>query len=111
MVSPGALWLTGCRNAGMLPKMISSTSGNPTPQIGPTRSRPNSLSSVSVSRPSAEAESRRDATSDTCAITRRSWFSGIPRRLAARCLSTPSSVASGASYPHRPRGQATAANV
>ncbi len=37
----------------MLPKMISSTSGNPTPQIGPTRSRRNSRNSVRVSRPSA----------------------------------------------------------
>src|SRR5262249_18441206 len=36
----------------MLPKMISSTMGNPTPQIGPTRSRRNSLASVSVSLPS-----------------------------------------------------------
>ena len=38
---------------GMLPKMISSSSGNPTPQIGPTRSRRNSRNSVRVSRRSA----------------------------------------------------------
>ena len=38
---------------GMLPKMISRTSGKPTPQIGPIRSRRNSRNSVRVSRRSA----------------------------------------------------------
>jgi hypothetical protein len=38
----------------MLPKMTSSTSGKPTPQISPTRSRANSFPSVTTSRVSAE---------------------------------------------------------
>ena len=38
---------------GMLPKMISRTSGKPMPQMGPTRSRRNSWNSVRVRRRSA----------------------------------------------------------
>src|SRR6185369_5954347 len=40
----------------MLPKMISSSSGKPTPQTSPTRSRTNSFASVAVSRSSADRE-------------------------------------------------------
>src|SRR5215467_3231109 len=40
----------------MLPKMTSSSSGKPTPQTSPTRSRTNSFASVAVSRTSADRE-------------------------------------------------------
>ena len=56
---PGHAGADRLPEAGMLPKMISSRIGNPTPQITPTRSRTNSFASVSVSWRSARGVRRR----------------------------------------------------
>jgi hypothetical protein len=50
MDTPGRSGLTLDRKAGMAPKMISRTTGKPTPQMIPMRSRRNRRSSAWVSR-------------------------------------------------------------
>src|SRR5215467_4056451 len=60
----------------MLPKMISSSSGKPTPQTSPTRSRTNSFASVAVSRTSADREAAgRDAAVPGTVVTDMERFS------------------------------------
>src|ERR1700691_4760717 len=58
MDTRGAAGLTGLRNPGMFPKIISRTSGKPIPQMMPTRSRMNRVSSVSVRRRRAAVRGR-----------------------------------------------------
>src|SRR5689334_7998222 len=53
----------------MLPKMISSSSGKPTPQTSPTRSRTNSFASVAVSRASADREEAAAALDPVVPVT------------------------------------------
>src|SRR5258707_14443571 len=100
MLRPWTLLLTGARNPGMLPKMISRSIGKPTPQIGPHPSRRDSFPSVTVSLRRAGMV----APDMTVLLT----------RSGPGCEPEPDdrfSIATGAPKRHRPRGRVPAAGV